>query len=71
MENKKLSDEQNFYAFVFSLACFFIGMFLSAFITKHKCYWISEPYEPKIKITIENGVQDTTYGYTLDEILEK
>ena len=71
MENKKSSDEQNVYTFAIAVVCFMVGMFLSAFIAKHNRYWVSEPYEPTIKITIENGVQDTTYGYTLDEILEK
>ena len=56
---------------VMALVCFIGGGILSAFIMRSHRFWISEPFEPTIKITIENGVQDTTYGYTFDEILKK
>jgi hypothetical protein len=68
MENKKSSDK---LTFAISVVCLLIGMYLSAVITRNNRYWVSEPYEPTIKITIENGVQDTTYGYTLNKILEQ
>lgn len=71
MEKKKLSDEQTFVVLVFTVACFIGGIVLGGIAERNRRYWVSEPYEPKIKITIESGVRDTTYGYSLDEILEK
>ena len=67
----KLSDEQALVVIVFTVACFIGGLALGAYAERDRRYWVSEPYEPTIKITIENGVHDTTYGYSLDKILEK
>lgn len=71
MENKQLSNEQTFAVFVIAVACFIAGSVLGAHVARSRSYWVSEPYEPTIKITSEDGVKDTTYGYSLDEILEK
>ena len=65
----KLSDDQRFAVFVIAVACFICGLGLGGCVTKERHYWASEPYEPTIKITTENGVQDTTYGYSIDKIL--
>jgi hypothetical protein len=71
MKDTKLSREQTVAVFVIALVSFIAGIALGMNFLGQRRHWVSEPYEPTIKITIENGVRDTSYGYVLDEILEK
>ena len=48
-----------------------VGSICTEVLIKNKYYWTDEPYEPTIQITTESGVQDTTYGYKIYEIIDK
>ena len=47
-----------------------IIMVLAEAKAKRTYYWVTERYEPVVKITTVNGVQDTIYGYMINEIIE-